>query len=107
MPTQTIPDQFNFIKDVSKAFGAVPAAFATLIDLETQFHYNHIQIVNRLDADIILKFANMATSAEYTVPSLSAQVLDEFSHNGIIQYKYVLAPSSGFLKLTSWLGYQA
>jgi hypothetical protein len=106
MPTQTITDQYNFIKDVSKAFGVIPAAYATLIDLETGFHYNHIMLVNRTDADIILKFANTAITAELTVPALSSSVFDEFSHNGIIQYKYVSAPTSGSFKLTSWLGYQ-
>lgn len=106
MPEQTITDRYNFIKDISKAFGVIPAAYATLIDLETGFHYNHTILDNKTDADIVLKFANTVTNAEYTVPALSTVVLDQFSHNGIVQYKYATAPTIGYFKLTSWLGKQ-
>jgi len=100
----TITDQFNFTKEVIKAFGDVPASYSDLIDLETSYAYNHIEVVNETDSDIVLKFANTETLAEWTVPALSASVRDWFMHNGIIQYKYVLAPTTGFFKLNSWLG---
>lgn len=103
---QIITDQYNFIQDVTKAFGVIPAAYASLIDLETGFHYNHIQLVNTTDEDVVVKFTNAAITAEYTIPSNSSQTLDQFSHNGVIQYKYSAAPSTGFFKLTSWLGKQ-
>lgn len=99
-----ITNQYNFIKDISKAFGDIPAAYATLIDLDKQISYNHIMLVNGTDANIIIKFTNSAITSEYTVPANSTQVLDNFLHNSIIQYKYVSAPTTGYFKLTSWLG---
>jgi len=102
---QTETNRYNFIKDVSKAFGDVPAAYTDLIDLGSRFKYNHLMLVNSTDTDIILLFENSDITAEYTVPANSSQVLDKFSHNRVVQYKYVsAAPTSGFFKLTSWLG---
>lgn len=108
--SQTIKDQYNFIKDVTKAFGVIPAAgaIATLIDLGTGYHYNHIEFINTTDQDILITFANTVTTATYTVLAGSTSVKDQFSHNGIVQYNYVgaVAPTVGIFKLTSWLGLQ-
>ena len=106
MPDQTITDSFNFIKDVTKAFGVIPAVYEALIDLGTGFHYNHIQFVNTTNQSVVVLFVNSAITAEYTIPANSAQTLDQFSHKGLIQYKYSAAPAVGFFKLTSWLGLQ-
>lgn len=104
---KTITDRYNFIKDIKKLFSEVPASYATLIDLSENFHYNHLMVVNATDKDITLKFTNSNITAEYIVPAYSEQTLDEFSHNRIIQYKYTIsAPTVGFFKLTSWLGFQ-
>ena len=106
--TQRITDQFNFIKDVTKAFGVIPATAAALIDLGTDYHYNHIEVINTTDQDVLLTFANTATTATYRVLAGTSVVKDQFSHNGIIQYNYVgaIAPTIGIFKLTSWLGLQ-
>ena len=104
MPASPAQDAFNFIKDVTKAFGVIPAAYAELIDLGTAFHYSRIQLINTTDADVVIKFVNIAITSEYTVPAGSAQTLDKFSHKDVIQYKYSSAPSLGYFKLTSWLG---
>ena len=103
-----ITDRFNFIKDATKAFGVIPAAYASLIDLGTDYHYNHIQLVNTTDQSVVIKFVNSAIVAEYTIPSNSSQTFDQFSHKDEIEYRYVgvVAPTVGFFKLTSWLGLQ-
>ena len=103
---QTIQDAYNFIRDVAKAFGVIPAAYADLIDLGTGYHYTRLMLVNTTDADIVVKFVNSSITAEYTVPAGSDQTLDRFSHRGVIQYKYSTIPTIGYFKLTSWLGAQ-
>lgn len=100
----TRPEQYNYIKNVSKVFGVIPAVYETLIDLTTDYAYNSIEIFNRTNADILLKFEGALTTSVLVIPSLTNSVHDRFLHNGIIQYKYVLAPTSGTFFLTSWLG---
>jgi hypothetical protein len=83
----------NKIKGSSKAFGDIPASLTTLIDLGTVNTYNHLMIVNNLNADIILKIGDN----EVTFTTNKDFVIDNMPYNGIIQYKYVSAPTSGSL----------
>jgi hypothetical protein len=83
----------NNIKSASKAFGTVPASFATLIDLGTEYSYNTIMVVSSLDTDVVLKIG----SNEVTFPANKNITIENQIINGIIQYKYASAPSSGTL----------
>lgn len=85
----------NNIKGVSVAFGTVPAVLTTLIDLGTVYTYNHLVIMNSLDAAVTLKIG----SNEIVIPTNKNVTINNASYNGIIQYKYVSAPSSGSLEI--------
>jgi len=83
----------NKIKNVSVAYGSVPAAFGTLIALGTVYTYNHMLVVNSLDANVVIKIGDN----EVTFPANTNITIDNLSHNGTLTYKYASAPSSGAL----------
>lgn len=83
----------NNIKSVSKAFGDVPASLGTLLTLGDIYTYNHMLVVNSLDADVVIKIGDN----EVTFPTNKNVTLDNFSHSGTLTYKYASAPSSGSL----------
>jgi len=89
----------NIIEDVIKAFGDVPAALGTLIDLGDNYTYTHFFVINSLNSDTIIKFG----TKEITFPSGKDIWLDDFKHNNVIQYKYKSsAPTSGSLQVISY-----
>jgi hypothetical protein len=95
----------NLIKEANMAFGSVPAAYGTLIDLGSNNMYDHIDIISTLDDEVTLKFAadNEGNQNELIIPAGDSTVYDNFVHNGIVQIKYnSSAPTSGAFKLRSW-----
>lgn len=85
----------------AKAFGDVPAAYGTLIDVANDKFHTTLEIYNETDADITIKFAQ--TGIEKVIFAGVALVRYPFVHNGIIQYKYTSgAPTSGGLMVSSW-----
>lgn len=88
----------NIIQEASKAFGVVPAAYATLIDLGTTKVYEHVLVINSLNNATNLKFGDSVI----TLPAVTNIAIDGFKHNGIVQYKYVLAPTLGTLHVIFW-----
>jgi len=86
----------NIMKEVIKAFGDVPAAFGTLIDLDVIYSYTHLLVINSLDKDIVLKFG----SNEITFQTNKDMWIDNFKFDGIIEYKYKsAAPTAGSLQI--------
>lgn len=81
----------NNIKGTSVAFGSVPAALTTLIDLGTVYTYSDLMIMSSLDTDATLKIG----ANEIVIPANKNITINNKFYNGIIQYKYVSAPSSG------------
>jgi len=89
----------NIIDEVIKAFGDVPAAFASLIDLDTNYTRTHLLIVNSLNQDIIVKFE----TKEITFPAGKDIFIDGFKHNGELKYKYkTSAPTAGNIQFISY-----
>jgi len=104
---------WNHFIDTNKASGDVPAAYATLVDLGTDYIYRGLSIISTLDAPVLIKFTNPlsgAVASELLIPpnTVSPASGYEFSpsdawHNGVIEYKYaVAAPTEGTLKMVSW-----
>jgi len=85
----------NKIKSSDVAFGTIPAALTTLINLGTIITYNHIIIMSTLDTSITIKIGDN----EIVIPANKNIVIDNVPYNGIIQYKYNSAPSSGNLNI--------
>lgn len=94
----------NHIKEVRKAFGVVPAAFATLIDLGEDYVYSHLAIVSELNQGVTLQFTEVdGTTREITLDDDDDLILDGFRHYGVIKYKYTsVAPASGDIVVRSW-----
>lgn len=88
----------NKIKNVSVAYGSVPAALATLLALGDTYTYNHLLVASTLDTDVVIKIG----TTEVTFLANSNTTLDNFPHNGTLTYKYASAPSSGSLSVSSY-----
>lgn len=85
----------NNIKGTTKAFGDVPAALGTLIDLGTTYTYNTLMVISNLDTDVVIKIG----SNEITFPANKNVTIEDAMFNDLIQYKYSSAPSSGSLSI--------
>jgi len=85
----------NAIKGSSVAYGTVPAALTDLIDLGTVRTYSKIIIMTTLDTSITLKIGDN----EIVIPANKNITLEKSYYNGVIQYKYNSAPSSGNLDI--------
>jgi len=95
----------NWLIDTNKAFGDIPAAYATLVDLGVELIYRRLLILNTLNADVIIKFTNTSGTVEKLIRANVSSGFDEFWHNDIIEIKYVSsAPTAGFIDFTSWRG---
>jgi len=83
----------NIIRESIKAFGVVPVAYETLIDLTsayTGYINTHLIITNSLDEDVTIKIGDN----EITVQAFKDTWMDGLRYDGIIQYKYKTAPST-------------
>jgi len=86
----------NILTEAIKAFGDVPAAYDTLIDLGDNYIYTHFLVVNSLNENIVIKFGN----SEITFQANKDIWMDGIKLDGIIQYKYkVGAPTSGSIQV--------
>jgi len=82
----------NKIGEIIKAFGDIPWAYATLVDLELEYIYTHLFITNSLDQDIQLKFGDNAI----TLKANKDIWMDGFKFQGVLTYKYkTFAPTVG------------
>lgn len=97
------PQIINNIIQTKKSFGDIPVAYGVLVDLNTDYVYTHLMLINETDETLKLKFSNVSATIELTVESKSILVLDDFKHFGIINYKYASAtPTTGFLNHFTW-----
>lgn len=97
------PKAINNIIKTKKLFGDVPVNYSLLVDLNTERIYDHFMLVNETDQSIIIKFTNSAITSEIIIGSGAALTLDDFKHNGIINYKYEsVAPLEGSIKHFTW-----
>jgi len=97
------PRAINQIIKTEKLFGAIPANFGLLVDLDMERVYNHFMLVNETDQPIMVEFTNSAITSEIIVGSDAALTLDDFSHNGVVNYKYEsAAPIAGSIKHFTW-----
>lgn len=85
----------NKIKSSDVAYGTVPAALTTLINLGTIVTYNHLIIMSTLDTSVTIKIGDN----EIVIPANKNIAMDNVPYNGIISYKYNSAPGSGNLNI--------
>ena len=95
------PRPLNTEVNALKAFGDVPAAFGTLIDVGTSITSTNLMLYNSTDVNITIKFVE--SSLEMIIPAGVGITQSPFLHNGLIEYKYTtVAPTSGEFLIKSW-----
>lgn len=96
----------NLIENRSIDFASVPSSFQTLINLGLFQTKRSIVLKNRLDVDLKLRFSGDTSLdtiiKEITLKTNKDYILNSFNHDGILQYKYDTAPSSGVVEVLSW-----
>ncbi len=90
---------YNTIDQVEKAFGDVPAAFGSLIDLGSLYPYTGFSYINECDTDIQLQ---LKSGKLITMKAGFSESFDNLLLSEVIEYKYLAAPTSGFLLIKAW-----
>ena len=99
--TSIFSTSINSEVNALKAFGDIPAAYGTLIDIGVDQFSTSMMMFNGTDVDIIIRYQE--TSQTETIPAGLGWAKYPFTHNGEIQYKYVSgAPTSGYFLIKSW-----
>ena len=90
----------NQIKQTVKAFGVVPAAYGTLVDY-TGKSYENLIVINGCDNAITIRFPH--TLDTVSIPATTTREYKGFWHgNGVLQYQYDAAVSSGNFDVVSY-----
>lgn len=92
----------NYFREAIKDYSDITSDFKTLIDLEKDFIDENILLINRTNGEIVLKFYNGDDSTLTTLFSHSFEAQDNFPHNGLIEFKYTIEPTTGSFKIKSW-----
>ena len=92
------PQALNRVIDVNKAFGELTPSYIDLVDFDQAYRRGHLMLRNTLDSAVDIKLTNVTLRLDAN----EKLVLDDFPHWGLVQYKYVIKPTSGKLKLVSW-----
>lgn len=83
---------------------AVPAAYATLMDLGTVFMRKGVRIVNGLNASISLRFASGDLGDNVvTIQAGATQEFQQLRCYGIVEFQYESGiPTTGVLTVSIW-----